>query len=141
MVCRCEDKDPDSLAVCADALRAAGYAVVTQAQADMWDSWLAESHAREGKVQDELVRLSQMTAGLMAACRELLNGSRPRWWREYVTTWNDYRSHTAPVVGREPRTKRPGERLVLLMGLEAAVRKNDPAQIRHAMHALDGRPR
>lgn len=131
--------NPDEVAKACELVRAAGYAVVTKTQAEMWDAWLTESHRRETQLHDELTRYAQELAYLVDRTRELLEGRRPRWWRGFLQDYNDLGRHRDPVVGPEPATDRPNQHTIRLLALVAAVRRNDPREIRYALKALDGK--
>jgi hypothetical protein len=130
--------NPDEVAKACQLVRAAGYAVVTKTQAEMWDAWLTESHRRETEAQDELTRYMQELAYLVDRTRELLEGRRPQWWRGFIRDYNQWDRNRVPVVGPEPATDRPNQHTIRLLALAAAVRRNDPREIRYALKALDG---
>lgn len=95
----------DALAEAAALLRANGYAVVTKAQAEHWDRWLAESHARERQLHDQEQRLIWMVCDLMHRCQQLLEGRRPTWWRELRRAWRDS-DYRQPIVLSDPALRR-----------------------------------
>lgn len=112
---------PGDIQAAAELLRANGYAVVTAWQARFWDAWLSESHERERALHDELTRTVQEIGFLESHCAELLNGSRPMWWRAFRKRWANHKAYRMPVIGVDPRVSRPSvrERLEKLEATDA----------------------
>lgn len=82
------DKGDELIRAC-NLVRANGYAIVTQTQADWWDRWLRESHAREMELHDQAVRLIGGYGLLLDRATLTLAPSRPRWLREARRWWNN----------------------------------------------------
>lgn len=95
----------EDVTAAAQLLRDHGYSVVTAVQAEMWERWLRESHEREHEAHEATARHAGEVTYLLDRCAELLNGSRPRWYREARRRWNDLGWHHRPIVPVDPRRK------------------------------------
>jgi hypothetical protein len=90
------------LAQAADALRAAGYAVVTASEHEHIFRWLKEAHKRESEAVDRTWQLEQQVSYLTDMCGRLLNGSRPQWYREARRFRENSWQNVPRVAGERP---------------------------------------
>lgn len=74
--------DPEQLIAACQLVRAAGYVVVTKLEAEHDHRSLEYAWAENRQLRDQHQRLLWQVIGLTERCGRLLNGSRPRWFRD-----------------------------------------------------------